>query len=185
MVSPPARREAVTVFRAAADCSERHACGQLEVLRAMLRYRPRETRFAEANDRLRVRLRELAEDRRRWGYRRLHVLLKREGWGEQQAGVPDLRGREADRAQTKRRRRICAQARVLLAAPVGKNQTWTMDFLQDALASGRKLRTLSIEDAYSREMLAIEVDTSLPALRVVRSAGKAPARSRTAGADRH
>jgi putative transposase len=80
VVSPPARREAVAIFRAAADCSERHASGQLEVLRAMLRYRPRETRLAEANDRLRVRLRELAEDRRRWGYWRLHVLWKREGW---------------------------------------------------------------------------------------------------------
>jgi len=81
VVSPQARREAVVVFRAAADCSERHACGQLEVLRAMLRYRHRETRFAGANERLRVRLRELAEDRRRWGYRRLHVLLKRKaGW---------------------------------------------------------------------------------------------------------
>ena len=61
MVSPQARPEAVAVFRTATDCSERHACGQLEVLRAMLRYRRRETRFAEANGRLRVRLRELAE----------------------------------------------------------------------------------------------------------------------------
>lgn len=66
MVSPQARRESVAVFRTAAACSERHACGQLEVLRAMLRYRRRETRFAEANDRLRVRLQELADDRRRW-----------------------------------------------------------------------------------------------------------------------
>src|SRR3954454_14345035 len=61
VVSPQARREAVAAFRAAAECSERHACGQLEVLRALLRYRRRETRFAEANDRLRVRLRELAK----------------------------------------------------------------------------------------------------------------------------
>jgi hypothetical protein len=68
----------------------------------------------------------------------------------------------------KRRRRICAQARVLFAAPAKKNEAWTMDFLLDALATGRKVRTLSIEDAYTREMLAIEVDTSLPALRVVR-----------------
>ena len=51
----------------------------------------------------------------------------------------------------KRKRRICAQARVLLAAPVRSNETWTMDFLQDALACGRKLRTLLIEDAYTRE----------------------------------
>ena len=87
------------MFRAAAECSERHACGQLEVLRVMFRYRPREARFSEANERLRVRLRELAEERRRWGYRRLHVLLKRGRLGsEQQAGIPDLRGREADRA---------------------------------------------------------------------------------------
>jgi len=75
--------------------------GNWGVLRAMLRYPRREARFPEANDRLRVRLRELAEDRRRWGYRRLHVLLKREGLdGKQQTGRPDLRGREADGAQT-------------------------------------------------------------------------------------
>ena len=67
-----------------------------------------------------------------------------------------------------RRRRICVQTRVLLSPPSRPNETWTMDFLHDALASGRKLRTLSIEDAYTREMLAIEVDTSLPSLRVVR-----------------
>lgn len=169
MVSPQARREAVKLFRAAAECSERHACGQLEVLRAMFRYRPRERRFAEANDRLRVRLRELAEERRRWGYRRLHVLLEREGWAVNSKRVYRIYVEEKLVVRKrKRRRRICAQARVLLAAPVKKNETWTMDFFQDALSSGRKVRTLSIEDAYTREMLAIEVDTSLPALRVVR-----------------
>ncbi|HEY1649099.1 MAG TPA: hypothetical protein VGF96_14055 [Terracidiphilus sp.] len=56
---------------------------------------------------------------------------------------------------------------MLLAAPTKKNESWTMDFLQDALASGRKVRALSIEDAYARNMPAIEVDTSLPALRVI------------------
>lgn len=68
----------------------------------------------------------------------------------------------------KRRLRICAQAWVLLVAPARKNETWTMDFLHDALAFGCKVRTLSVEDAFTRGMLAIEVDTSLPALRVVR-----------------
>ncbi len=169
MVGPQAEREAVPIFRAAAECSERHACGQMEIVRAMVRYRPRATRFAEANQRLRVRLRELAEDRRRWGYRRLHVLLKREGWKVNSKRVYRIYVEEKLIVRRRRRRRrICAQARVLLAAPVRPNQTWTMDFLQDALANGRKLRTLSIEDAYTREMLAIEVDTSLPALRVIR-----------------
>ena len=66
MVGPQARREAVKAFQTATECSERHACGQLEVLRAMVRYRQRPTRFSAANERLRIRLRELAEQRRRW-----------------------------------------------------------------------------------------------------------------------
>lgn len=159
----------MSIFRAIADCSERHACGQLEVLRAMVRYRRRESRFLEANERLRVRLRELAEERRRWGYRRLHVLLEREGWAVNSKRVYRIYVEEKLMVRRrKRRRRICAEARVLLAPAKGKNETWTMDFLEDALATGRKVRTLSIEDAYTREILAIEVDTSLPALRVVR-----------------
>lgn len=157
------------IFREAAQCSERHACGQLEVLRAMVRYQRRESRFAQANERLRVRLRELAEERRRWGYRRLHVLLEREGWSVNRKRVYRIYVEEKLMVRRrKRRRRLGAQTRVLLAPPTRKNETWAMDFLQDALATGRKVRTLAIEDAYSREMLAIEVDTSLPAMRVVR-----------------
>jgi len=159
----------VGVFRQAAKCSQRHACGQLEVLRALVRYQRRESRFAEANERLRVRLRELAEERRRWGYRRLHILLEREGWMVNRKRVYRIYVEEKLVVRRrKRRRRAGAQARVLLGAPTRKNETWTMDFLQDALASGRKVRTLSIEDAYTRELLTVEVDTSLPALRVVR-----------------
>jgi putative transposase len=135
----------------------------------MIRYQPRRSRFAEANERLRVRLRELAEERRRWGYRRLHILLEREGWQVNSKRVYRIYVEEKLVVRRRRRRRrICAEARVLLAAPTCPNETWTMDFLHDALANGRKLRTLSIEDAYTREMLVIEVDTSLPALRVVR-----------------
>ena len=157
------------MFRQTAECSERHACGLLEALRAMVRYRPRASRFAEANERLRMRLRELAEERRRWGYRRLHVLLRREGWHVNHKRVFRIYVEEKMVVRRrKRRRRVGAQARVLLAAPTRQNQAWTMDFLQDALAGGRKVRTLSIEDAYTRELLTVEVDTSLPALRVVR-----------------
>jgi putative transposase len=155
------------VFCEATKCSERRACGQMEIVRAMVRYRPRPTQFAAANEKLRIRLRELAEQRRRWGYRRLHILLKREGWKVNSKRVYRIYVEEK-LVVRRRRRRICAQARVLLSPPTRPNQTWTMDFLHDALASGRKLRTLSIEDEYTRELLAIEVDTSLPSLRVVR-----------------
>jgi len=159
----------VQAFQEATKCSERHACGQMEIVRAMVRYRPRGSRFAEINDRLRVRLRVLAEERRRWGYRRLHILLQREGWKVNSKRVYRIYVEEKLVVRRRRRRRrICAQARVQLARPTRLNETWTMDFLHDALASGRKFRTLSIEDAYTREMLTIEVDTSLPALRVVR-----------------
>lgn len=169
MVGPQAEREAVRIFREATKSSERRACGQLEVVRAMVRYQPRVSRYAAANEKLRKRLRELAEERRRWGYRRLHVLLKREGWKVNSKRVYRIYVEEKLVVRRRRRRRrVCAQARVQLLPPAGLNETWTMDFLHDALASGRKLRTLSIEDAYTREMLAIEVDTSLPALRVVR-----------------
>lgn len=157
------------LFREATECSERRACGQMEIVRALVRYQPRATRFAEENDRLRVRMRELAEERRRWGYRRLHVLLRREGWEVNVKRTYRVYVEEKLMVRrSKRRRRVCAQARTPLVKPTKSNQTWTMDFLHDALATGRKLRTLSIEDAYTREMLTIEVDTSLPALRVVR-----------------
>jgi len=169
MVGPQAEREAVTVFREATKCSERRACGQLEIARAMVRYQPRPTRFAAANEKLRTRLRELAEQRRRWGYRRLHILLEREGWQVNIKRVYRIYVEEKLVVRRRRRRRrVCARARVLLAPPTRPNETWTMDFLHDALAGGRKFRTLSIEDAYTREMPVIEVDTSLPALRVVR-----------------
>lgn len=186
VVDPQAKRDAVVAFRMASECSERHPFGQMAVLRAMLRYRPHETKYAEANARLRLRLRELAEDRRRWGYRRLHVLLQREGW---MVNLKWVYGLYVDEKlivrRKKRRRRICAQARMQLAAPTRPNQTWTMDFLHDALATGRKLRALSIEDAYTQEMLVIEVDTSLPALRVVRVLEKLRLEARTAGTHRH
>ena len=169
MVGSQARREAVEIFRAAAECSQRRACGQLDMVRALIRYQPRPTRFAEANERLRMRLRELAAERRRRGCRRLHVLLEREGWTVNSKRVYRIYVEGKLRvSRRRRRRRASAAARVLLDAPRRGNETWTMDFLQDALASGRKLRTLSIKDAYTREMLAIEVDASLPAPRVVR-----------------
>jgi putative transposase len=167
VVGPQAKREAVNVFCVAAERSERHACGQMEVLRAMVRYIARGTRYTEVNERLRVRLRELAEERRRWGYCRLHVLLQREGWMVNSKRVYRINVEEKLMVRRRqRRRRICAQARV--AADHAKSSERNLDDVHDALATGRKLRTLSIEDAYTREMLAIEVDTSLPALRVVR-----------------
>lgn len=96
----------------------------MEIVRAMVRYRPRDSRFAEANERLRVRLRELAEERRRWGYRRLHILLEREGWQVNSKRVYRIYVEEKLIVRRRRRRRrVCAQARVLLAPPSRPNET--------------------------------------------------------------
>lgn len=154
---------------AEAGLSQRRACRLIPLWRGTLRYRARAGKRTEENERLRHRLRELADERKRWGYRRLHILLAREGWQVNIKRVYRIYVEEqlVVRKREKRRRRGAA-TRVPIAAPFHANQVWTMDFLHDALANGRKLRTLSIEDAFTREMLAIEVDTSLPALRVIR-----------------
>ena len=108
----------------------------MQIVRAMVRYRPRSSRFAAANSKLCARLRQLAEQRRRWGYRRLHILLQREGWKVNSKRVYRIYVEEKLVVRRRRRRRrICAQARVPLSPPIRPNQTWTMDFLHDPLAS--------------------------------------------------
>ena len=137
------------VVREAVGLSERHACGLIGMHRGSWRYRPRERDDAA----LRTRLRELAgEPRWRVNHKRVYRLYREEGLAMRQ----------------RKRKRFRAEARVPLALPKSANEVWTMDYTHDELASGRKFRTLNLMDGYTREALAIEVDTSLPGLRVVR-----------------
>ena len=171
MVGPQAEREAVRVVREKVRLSERHACGLIGMHRGSWRYRPRERDDAA----LRTRLRELAGERPRFGYRRLHILLGREKtesgeprWLVNHKRVYRLYREEGLAMRRRKRKRFRAEARVPLALPKTANEVWTMDYTHDELASGRKFRTLNLMDGYTREALAIEVDTSLPGLRVVR-----------------
>jgi putative transposase len=116
---------------------------------------------------LRQRLRELAIERVRWGYRRLHILLRREGVKANHKRIYRLY-REEGLAVRRRKRKRVAVARQPMATPTRLNECWAMDFMSDSLASGRRYRVLNVVDALSRESLASEVDTSLPALRVIR-----------------
>lgn len=143
--------------------SERRACRTLELNRSSVRYQTR-SRDDEA---LRERLRDLAEERPRWGYRRLHVLLKREMPPINHKRVYRLY-REENLAIRRRKRKRVARPRVPMAPPEVANELWTMDFVHDSLASGRSFRALTVLDAHTRECLAIEVDTSLPGARVAR-----------------
>jgi putative transposase len=171
VVSPSAKREAVRVAQEEGQLSERRACALLQMDRGSCRYQPRPREDAA----LRVRLRELAEQRPRFGYRRLWIWLRREKhadgtprWQVNHKRVHRLYREEGLAMRRRKQRRFRAAARVPLELPGAVNQVWTMDFTLDSLASGRKFRTLNLMDGHTREALAIEVDTSLPGLHVVR-----------------
>jgi putative transposase len=117
---------------------------------------------------LREKLREKAGERRRFGYRRLHVMLIREGWTVNHKRVYRLYREEALSLRKRKRKSASRQARLPLQAPTGPNQLWSLDFVQDTPSWGRKFRLLTVVDAYTRESLAIEVDTSLSGGRVAR-----------------
>jgi putative transposase len=164
MVKPAARREAVTFIRERFSVSQRKACAIASLARSTFAYR----RLHERGEAVLGRLRELAAERPRYGYRRLHVLLRREGHQVNHKRVHRLYRAEGLAVLRRRRKRVASGVRRPLPRAEHINQCWTMDFMRDSLASGRKFRTFNVLDCCSRESLAIEVDTSLPGLRVTR-----------------
>jgi putative transposase len=115
-----------------------------------------------------ARLRELAAAKPRYGYRFLHELLRREVGAINLKRVYRLYRQEGLAVRRRRRRRLRVSRPAPSMALTRPNERWSMDFVHDYLADGRRLRTLNIIDAYTRECLAIEVDASLPGARVVR-----------------
>lgn len=158
-----AKRAAVAQARTRVGVSERRACRLVGLSRATARYRP--TRPVPVA--LIERLEALAYERSRWGYRRLHILLQREGFAVNKKRVYRLY-REAGLAVRRRRRKRVAVVRQPLPLPIRPNLRWSMDFMQDVLVSGRRFRILTIVDDCSRRCPALVADTSLPALRVIR-----------------
>ena len=132
--------------------------------RSSARYKP--TRGGDQE--LRERLRELAGQRRRFGYRRLHVMLVRQGEVVNHKRIYRLYREEGLSVRKRKRKRMSREARLPLEAPTTPNQLWCLDFVQDNLFWGRKIRMLTVEDVFTREALAIEVDTSLSGVRVAR-----------------
>src|SRR5262249_56656083 len=117
---------------------------------------------------VRARLRELAAQRRRFGYRRLHIILTREGLVMNHKKLRRLYREE--RLQVRRRggRKRALGSRAPIVLPQRPNQRWSLDFASDALSDGRRFRILAVIDDFTRECLALVADTSLPGLRVVR-----------------
>jgi putative transposase len=113
-----------------------------------------------------MRLRDLALARPRYGYRRLHVLLRREGWRVNHKRVHRLYRALELGLRTKRRKKRTAETRVPLPIAARPNEHWSMDFMSDRLADGRAYRLLNVIDDYTRECIGIAVGQSLTARRV-------------------
>ena len=134
MVTPAAKRDAVAHATATFGVSQRRACKMIDAERSSVRYRPRRPDDRE----VRVRLRELAAAWRRFGYRRLQILLRREGTHMNHKKLRRLYAEE--RLQVRRRggRKRALGTRAPMALPQAANQRWSLDFASDALADGRR-----------------------------------------------
>lgn len=157
------RRAAVTKG-VEAGLSVRRSCQLVGMERKTFRYRSRRPRRED----LRVRLRVLAEERVRWGYRRLHVLLRREGIQANHKAVYRLYREEGLAVRRRKRKRVSVPRRPMVV-PQRLNERWSMDYVSDVIRGGRRIRIFNVVDDLSREGLASEVDTSLPARRVIQT----------------
>ena len=164
MVGPVARREAVAHLQAAMSLSERRACSIVGADRKMIRYRSR--RPPEVA--LRGRLRELANERRRFGYRRLFILLRREGEPSGINRIYRLYREEGLTVRKRRSRRRAVGMRAPILVEAKPNARWSIDFVHDQFACGRRFRVLNIVDDVTRECLAAIADTSISGRRVAR-----------------
>ena len=162
-MKPVQKRAVVGYFRVGFTVSERRACRVAGVPRSICRYRSR----AKDQAALRVRLRDLAAARVRYGYRRLHVLLRREGWHVNHKRVYRLDRDEGLGIRVRRRRKRVSIPRVVPAPACRPHERWSLDFLTDSLVDGRRFRILTIGDNVSRVSPAIAVATSLTGERVV------------------
>jgi putative transposase len=143
--------------------SENRACGLVRITRWINRYRS----CRDPQDHLRQRLRELAGNRPRYGYRRLTVMLQREGWKVNSKRVYRIYREEQMGVRTTKRKKRSTHLRVPLPEPMGPNQRWSMDFVSDRLADGRWFRILTVVDQYTRECLCAHADRSQTGDKVV------------------
>ena len=164
VVTPVARRAAVTSAREAHGISERRACSIIGADRSPMRHGHRRADDAAT----RTRLKELAAERRRFGWRRLKLLLEREGIPMNHKKLRRLYTEE--RLQVRRRggRKRALGTRAPMALPQGPNQRWSLDFAADTLTDGRRFRILVVVDDFTRECLCLVADTSLSGGRVAR-----------------
>lgn len=164
MVTPAARRSVVTYLQENHRLSQRQACSIAGISRSSYRYQEK----PKNDDEIRSRLRELAQQRRRFGAPRLQSLLRREGYLINHKRTERLYREEGLSLRLKKRKKRASHLRVILDRPDRINQHWSMDFVSDSLFTGRRFRVLTVVDDFSRECPVLEVDHSLTGQRVAR-----------------
>ena len=164
MVRPAAKREAVAHLKEAFQMSERRACKTVAADRKMVRYRSRRPPETE----LRTRLRELANERRRFGYRRLFIMLRREGEPSGINRIYRLYREEGLMVRKRKSRRRAVGLRAPIPVEARPNARWSLDFVHDQMANGRRFRVLNITDDVTHECLGAIPDTSISGHRVAR-----------------
>ena len=156
-MTPAAHREAAALLRSVHGMSERRACRVLGVDRTSVRYRA--TRPADTA--LRERLRTLAQERRRFGYRRLHVLLRRESHAVNRKRVQRLYREEKLTVRRRGGRKRAMGTRRPIEVPLRANQRWSLDFVSDQMTDGRRFRILTVVDNCRRAWLYVEAGLGL------------------------
>jgi len=164
MVGPAAQREAVAHLQAELGLSERRACSIVSADRKMIRYRS----CRRPDTELRTELRELAHARRRFGYRRLFVLLRQRGEPSGINRIYRLYREEGLTVRKRRARRRAVGVRAPILVEARPNARWSLDFVHDQFACGRRFRILNVVDDVTRECLAAIPDTSISGHRVAR-----------------
>jgi putative transposase len=161
---PGSRRSAVTWAVEQKGYSQRHACKLVGMEPKTYRYVSRRSDDSE----VRSQLRTLAFERRRFGYRRLHILLARQGLRLNHKRLFRIYREERLSVRKRSGRKRAIGTRAPMTLPQGSNQRWSLDFVSDALAQGRRFRVLAVMDDFTRECLGLVADTSLSGLRVGR-----------------
>ena len=164
MVTPGAKREAAAHLCTAHGVSQRRACSVLQVDRSSVRYQS----IRPDDGDLRDAMKKVAGERRRFGYRRIHLMLQRQGVIMNQKKLGRLYREEKLQVRKRGGRKRALGTRRPMLLPGRTNERWSLDFVSDAFTDGRRFRVLAVVDDYSRECLALVADTSLSGLRVTR-----------------
>ena len=163
-MKPAAKREAVRQATESYAVSLRRACGLMQISMSSFYYKPKPPN----DETLRAALKEAATKRRRWEYRMLTMKLRREGFTDNHKRIYRVYREEGLQVPMRRKRKAALWRGEKPEASGHRNDRWSMDFMSDQLADGRRIRTLNIVDDHTRECLAIEVGSSLGGHRVCR-----------------